>query len=296
MGPASAWVTNGVSGMAAADAGIAFPHERRADRQAGDRAEVRCRPGLRAPGSAGPRRGRPGAAAGARRKPRTSSRATTTPVTCGWPRPGLPCAGAAAAMTPAGTSSCRSAGIPGGRYMPRWGMATSPSRPASPSWSPAWAGDSQLHPVATLETRRTVWQIAGPDGEVLAELADDHVTGHREALPATAGPGRARRLTWPGGRSRWNSSPGRRTSSRPPQGGCAHPARRRPGRPASSAGCSARLPPSRPGSPRLARPGSPPAAAGTDGSAVASESGDTTIGIGPGRRAVRPHAARPHPA
>ncbi len=51
----------------------------------------------------------------------------------------------------------------------------------------AWADDGQLRPVATLETRRTVWRIAGPGGEILAELADDYVTGHREALPASAG-------------------------------------------------------------------------------------------------------------
>jgi inorganic triphosphatase YgiF len=56
----------------------------------------------------------------------------------------------------------------------------------------AWADDGQLRPVATLETRRTVWRIAAPGGEILAELADDHVTGHREALPASAGrPGTA---------------------------------------------------------------------------------------------------------
>ncbi len=50
-----------------------------------------------------------------------------------------------------------------------------------------WAGGRALRPVATLETTRTVWQITGPDGRILAELADDLVTGHREALPASAG-------------------------------------------------------------------------------------------------------------
>jgi CHAD domain-containing protein len=34
-----------------------------------------------------------------------------------------------------------------------------------------------LVPVATLETRRTVLPLLGPDGEVLAEVADDEVTG-----------------------------------------------------------------------------------------------------------------------
>jgi inorganic triphosphatase YgiF len=50
-----------------------------------------------------------------------------------------------------------------------------------------WAGGRPLRPVATLETTRTVRQITGPDGRILAELADDLVTGHREALPASAG-------------------------------------------------------------------------------------------------------------
>src|SRR6266704_1816588 len=53
----------------------------------------------------------------------------------------------------------------------------------------SWAGGRPLRPVATLATRRTVWRIAGPGGEILAELADDLVTGHREALPALAGCG-----------------------------------------------------------------------------------------------------------
>jgi inorganic triphosphatase YgiF len=55
----------------------------------------------------------------------------------------------------------------------------------------SWAGDCPLRQVATLETRRTVWLIAGPGGETLAELADDLVTGHREALPGPAGAGLA---------------------------------------------------------------------------------------------------------
>jgi inorganic triphosphatase YgiF len=50
-----------------------------------------------------------------------------------------------------------------------------------------WAGGRPLRPVGMLETTRTVWQITGPDGRILAELADDLVTGHREALPASAG-------------------------------------------------------------------------------------------------------------
>lgn len=53
----------------------------------------------------------------------------------------------------------------------------------------SWAGGRPLRPVATMGTRRTVWRIAGPGGETLAELADDLVTGHREPLPALAGRG-----------------------------------------------------------------------------------------------------------
>jgi len=38
-------------------------------------------------------------------------------------------------------------------------------------------GDERLRVVAVLETRRTVRNITGPDGAVLAEVADDLVTG-----------------------------------------------------------------------------------------------------------------------
>jgi inorganic triphosphatase YgiF len=62
-----------------------------------------------------------------------------------------------------------------------------PVPPGLTELAAAWAGDRPLRPVATLETRRTIWRIAGPDGETLAELADDHVNGHREAMPASAG-------------------------------------------------------------------------------------------------------------
>ncbi len=51
----------------------------------------------------------------------------------------------------------------------------------------AWTQGRPLRPVATLETRRTVWPITGPGGEVLAEVADDLVTGHRDALPGPPG-------------------------------------------------------------------------------------------------------------
>lgn len=38
-------------------------------------------------------------------------------------------------------------------------------------------GNEPLQVVAVLETRRTVRNITGPDGQILAEVADDHVTG-----------------------------------------------------------------------------------------------------------------------
>jgi inorganic triphosphatase YgiF len=50
-----------------------------------------------------------------------------------------------------------------------------------------WTDGRPLRPVATLETRRTVWRIAGPGGQVLAEVADDLVTGHRDARPGSPG-------------------------------------------------------------------------------------------------------------
>jgi inorganic triphosphatase YgiF len=61
-----------------------------------------------------------------------------------------------------------------------------------------WTGGRPLRPVATLETTRTVWRITGPGGEVLAEVADDVVNGHRDALPGSPGRGEVESadLTW----------------------------------------------------------------------------------------------------
>ncbi len=42
-----------------------------------------------------------------------------------------------------------------------------------------WTGGAPLRPVARLQTRRTVRRLTGPDGKVLAEIADDEVTGSR---------------------------------------------------------------------------------------------------------------------
>jgi CubicO group peptidase (beta-lactamase class C family) len=52
-----------------------------------------------------------------------------------------------------------------------------------------WTGGRRLRPVATLRTRRTVRRITGTGGEALAEVADDLVTAHREALPGPPGGG-----------------------------------------------------------------------------------------------------------
>jgi inorganic triphosphatase YgiF len=42
-----------------------------------------------------------------------------------------------------------------------------------------WSGGAPLRPVARLETRRTVRRLLDQAGEVLAEVADDQVTGSR---------------------------------------------------------------------------------------------------------------------
>ena len=52
-----------------------------------------------------------------------------------------------------------------------------------------WSGGAPLRPVARLETRRTVHRLLDQAGQVLAELADDQVTGSR---PDPADPGRWR--------------------------------------------------------------------------------------------------------
>ncbi len=52
-----------------------------------------------------------------------------------------------------------------------------------------WTAGAPLRPVARLETTRTVRRLAGPDGTILAEVADDQVTGSR---PDPADPARWR--------------------------------------------------------------------------------------------------------
>ena len=53
-----------------------------------------------------------------------------------------------------------------------------------------WTGGQPLRPIARLATTRRVRRLAGPGGEVLAEVADDLVTGSLPA-PGAAGPGAA---------------------------------------------------------------------------------------------------------
>jgi inorganic triphosphatase YgiF len=50
-----------------------------------------------------------------------------------------------------------------------------------------WTGGEPLRPIARLETTRTVRRLLDQAGQVLAEVADDQVTGSRPGHPDTAG-------------------------------------------------------------------------------------------------------------
>ena len=63
------------------------------------------------------------------------------------------------------------------------------------------AGDQALSAVATVSTRRTVWQLLDEDDRVLAEVADDHVDASRSLRATSTGRRRS-----PGARSRSSSS------------------------------------------------------------------------------------------
>ena len=57
-----------------------------------------------------------------------------------------------------------------------------------------FTGGKPLRPIAQLNTVRVIHRLTGPDGQVRAEVADDHVTGrrlHSGVQPTTAQP-----LTW----------------------------------------------------------------------------------------------------
>ncbi len=70
-----------------------------------------------------------------------------------------------------------------------------------------WSGGQPLQPIARLATTRRVRRLAGQDGQVLAEIADDLVSGSLPG-PAPASPGAAAGPAGPGGpqwqeASRW---------------------------------------------------------------------------------------------
>src|SRR6185312_523491 len=124
---------------------------------------------------------------------------TATPRTSGWRRPRSRCGAGPAARTPAGTSSCRPGRTAGVRCTHRSGAAPAASRPAE--LVTGWTGGQPLRPIARLGTTRRLRRLAGRDGEVLAEVADDLVVGSLPA-PGGAGPGGAGMPEWQEA-SRW---------------------------------------------------------------------------------------------
>jgi hypothetical protein len=84
---------------------------------------------------------------------------------------------------PAGVDSRREVHAPLGR-----GAGRVPARLAE--LVAGWSGGQPLRPIARLATTRRLRRLAGRDGEVLAEVADDLVVGSLPA-PAAAGPGAA---------------------------------------------------------------------------------------------------------
>ena len=84
---------------------------------------------------------------------------------------------------PAGADSRREVHAPLGR-----GASSVPARLAD--LVAGWSGGQPLRPIARLATTRRLRRLAGRDGEVLAEVADDLVIGSLPA-PAAAGSGAA---------------------------------------------------------------------------------------------------------
>ena len=80
---------------------------------------------------------------------------------------------------PAGADSRREVHAPLGR-----GASSVPARLAE--MVTGWTGGQPLRPIARLATTRRLRRLAGRDGEVLAEVADDLVVG---SLPAPGGAG-----------------------------------------------------------------------------------------------------------
>ena len=87
---------------------------------------------------------------------------------------------------PTGVDSRREVHAPLGR-----GAGSVPARLAE--LVAGWSGGQPLRPIARLATTRRLQRLAGRDGEVLAEVADDLVIG---SLPAPAGPGGPGRPEW----------------------------------------------------------------------------------------------------
>jgi hypothetical protein len=85
---------------------------------------------------------------------------------------------------PAGVDSRREVHAPLGR-----GASSVPARLAG--LVAGWCGGQPLQPIALLATTRRLRRLAGHDGEVLAEVADDLVVGSLPAAAAagTGGPG-----------------------------------------------------------------------------------------------------------
>jgi hypothetical protein len=89
---------------------------------------------------------------------------------------------------PAGADSRREVHAPLGR-----GASSVPARLAE--LVAGWTGGQPLRPIARLATTRRLRRLAGRDGEVLAEVADDLVVGSLPA-PGGAGPGGAGMPEW----------------------------------------------------------------------------------------------------
>jgi CHAD domain-containing protein len=88
---------------------------------------------------------------------------------------------------PAGTAAGEEIRLPPGRVPPGRTPRVVPDRLQSLVW--AQTHGRPLQPVARLTTERILWRLCDPTGQVLLEVADDRVTGHR--LSTLGGSGRA---------------------------------------------------------------------------------------------------------
>ena len=67
---------------------------------------------------------------------------------------------------------------------------------AAPSIVAAWTMRAPVEPIATITTRRTRRNLLGGDGTVLAELADDQVTGAPQRAVASPSAGGSGSSSW----------------------------------------------------------------------------------------------------